>query len=397
MPLREELGEVRAKLKAEIERSHKLRAQLSDYQLRYRLIGEASEEAVWDWNIRSNEVERNHVASTLFGYRNSAEDRSVRWWKNNIHPDDRLATLAAYMRAVITGQSSISAQYRFRKSDGNYAEIVDRGYFIFDGGHTAVRAIGVMIDVTELQRTKERLRQAEDKLIHLSRQNAMGTMATVIAHELNQPLAAIANYVRAGRRLAAAALSDAPPNFDIALEAAEQNALRAGQVVQRLRDLVKSRAVDRRAECLSALVHDANLIALVDAASAGIVCHIDPGVAGLTVTADRIQIQQVIINLVRNAVEALLTTKRREIYIAAHEAEGMVEVAIRDNGPGIPAENRTGLFTDLMTTKESGMGIGLTICRTIIEAHGGKIWLADSPEGGTDFRFTLPVARESSC
>ncbi|MDB5438572.1 MAG: hypothetical protein JWM33_999 [Caulobacteraceae bacterium] len=392
MPLTDALATANNKLAAETEHCHQLTAQLLDYQLRYRLIGEATEDAVWDWNLRSGEVDRNHVASTLFGCTNSAADRSIEWWKDNIHPDDRTKVLDAFALAIESGQKSISAEYRFRKSDGNFADISDRGYFIFDASRNAVRAVGVMIDMTELERTKERLRQAEDKLIHLSRQNAMGTMASVIAHELNQPLAAIANYVRAGRRLAAAALSNAPPNFDLALEAAEQNALRAGQVVQRLRDLVKSRGVDRRTERLGALIHDANLIALVDAESAGVTCHVEPGIEGFTVTADRIQIQQVIINLVRNAMEALLTTDHRDIFISAREVDGLVEISVRDNGPGIPIDRRAGVFSDLMTTKATGMGIGLSICRTIIEAHGGKIWLADSLEPGTDFRFTLPAA-----
>lgn len=391
MSLAEQLAATEQRLAAEIEHCRNLATQVHDYQLRYRLIGEATDDAVWDWNLRSGEVERNHVASTLFGYSDSAEDRSIEWWKNNIHPDDRADVLNAFALAIESGQKSISAEYRFRKSDGNFADISDRGYFIFDAGRNAVRAIGVMIDMTELQRTKERLRLAEDKLIHLSRQNAMGTMASVIAHELNQPLAAIANYVRAGRRLAAAALSDAPPNFDLALEAAEQNALRAGQVVLRLRDLVKSRAVDRRTETLESLIQDASLIALVDAESAGVTCHVEPGIEGIAVTADRIQIQQVIINLIRNAMEALLTTGQRGIFISAREIEGFVEISIRDDGPGIPVERRAGLFSDLITTKETGMGIGLSICRTIVEAHGGKIWLADNLEAGTDFRFTLPA------
>ncbi|CAN5410536.1 hypothetical protein BH09PSE4_BH09PSE4_05730 [soil metagenome] len=395
MPLTDQLASTRRKLAAETERCRKLTAQVTDYQLRYRLIGEATDGAIWDWNLRSGEVDRNPVAFTLFGNSNSGEDRSIEWWKNNIHPDDRAAVLDAFALAIESGQKSIFAEYRFRKPDGNFADISDRGYFIFDASGNAVQAVGVMIDMTELQRTKERLRLAEDKLIHLSRQNAMGTMASVIAHELNQPLAAIANYVRAGRRLAAAAISDAPPNFDLALEAAEKNALRAGQVVQRLRDLVKSRAVDRRTEDLGTLIRDANLIALVDAESAGVTCHVAPELEALNVTADRIQIQQVVINLVRNAMEALLTTASRDIFISAREVDEFVEVRIRDNGPGIATERRTGLFTDLMTTKETGMGIGLSICRTIIEAHGGKIWLADNLEIGTDFRFTLPAADQS--
>lgn len=168
--------------------------------------------------------------------------------------------------------------------------------------------------------------------------------------------------------------------------------MRAGQVVQRLRDLVKSRAVDRRPESLAALIRDANMIALVDAETSGIVCYVDPDTEWLSVTADRIQIQQVIINLVRNAVEALLTTNQRDIFITAEAGDGFVEISIRDNGPGIAADRRTGIFSDLMTTKETGMGIGLSICRTIIEAHGGRIWLADSQAVGTEFRFTLPMA-----
>jgi len=252
-------------------------------------------------------------------------------------------------------------------------------------------AAGMTTSLAELRLTKERLNSAESRLIHVSRHNAMGTMASIIAHELNQPLAAIANYVRAGRHMIAEHSPIDLAKLREVMKGAEENALRAGQIVWRLGELVKQDRIERKAAAVSDLIDDACTLALVDAESAGVdyQIQISPDVA--MVMVDSIQIEQVIINLVRNAVDALESCQNRTIRITAAAKGKFVEIAVADNGIGITDDLRAALFSTLTSTKTSGMGIGLSICRTIVEAHGGKIWLAGTSTGGTDFRFTLPA------
>jgi len=252
-------------------------------------------------------------------------------------------------------------------------------------------AAGMTTSLAELRLTTEKLNNAESRLIHVSRHNAMGTMASIIAHELNQPLAAIANYVRAGRHIIAEHGPIDLVKLREVMKGAEENALRAGQIVWRLGELVKQDRIERRAVAVSALVDDACTLALVDAGSAGVDCQIQISPDVAMVMVDSIQIEQVIINLVRNAIDALESCQNRTIRITATSRGKLVEIAVADNGIGITDDLRAALFSTLTSTKTSGMGIGLSICRTIVEAHGGKIWLAGTSAGGTDFRFTLPV------
>jgi two-component system sensor kinase FixL len=251
-----------------------------------------------------------------------------------------------------------------------------------------------MADLTERHRAEAEIRRMQAELIHVSRVSAMGAMASALAHELNQPLAAVANFLSGARRLATA---DGGPNPELiaALDAAGSGAQRAGEILRRLRELVSRGAVSVDVEHLPTLVEEAGVLAFVDEKLRRISHSTAIQPAAEWVRADRIQIQQVLINLVRNAIEAMDGSRRRDVLISAGPAAGeMVEIAVADSGHGIAPEHMDELFSQFMTTKSGGMGIGLPICRTIVEAHGGKIWAENRPEGGAVFRFTLPAARE---
>ncbi|MBB4839830.1 two-component system sensor kinase FixL [Sphingomonas kyeonggiensis] len=255
---------------------------------------------------------------------------------------------------------------------------------------------GFIRDLTEQQRAEFKLQELQSELIHVARVSAMGTMASTLAHELNQPLTAIANYVFAAKDLLE---RDGPQPLDMLSEAvgeAAKEALRAGQIVRRLRDFVARGEVEQRVEDLPKMIDEAARLALMGANERGIRTkfEIDPTIH--RVIADRVQIQQVIVNLLRNAVEAIGTREVREIVVrAARDAQGMVRVSVADTGCGIDPAVREQLFEAFASTKEQGMGLGLSICRTIVEAHGGRIWAEPASGGGTIFQFTISSVDEA--
>ena len=258
---------------------------------------------------------------------------------------------------------------------------------------------GFVRDLTERQETQTKLQELQSELIHVSRLTAMGEMAATLAHELNQPLAAISNYLRGSKRLLETG-GDAPPVAAVqdALAKGAEQALRAGQIIRRLRDFVSRGETDRRVERVVRLVEEASALALVGARERGVRVElaVDPRVD--LVLVDRVQVQQVLVNLFRNAMDAMQDSPRRELRITVEPAQGgMVEVAVADTGPGLSEEVAAKLFLPFVTTKPQGMGVGLSISRSIVEAHGGRLWMEPNPaeQSGAVFRFTLPVAAKT--
>ncbi|MGZ8408054.1 MAG: PAS domain-containing sensor histidine kinase, partial [Caulobacteraceae bacterium] len=256
---------------------------------------------------------------------------------------------------------------------------------------------GFVRDLTERQQTQMRLQDLQSELIHVSRLTAMGEMSSALAHELNQPLSAISNYLSGLQRMIrnGAEISSAKAN-EILGKAVEQS-LRAGEIIRHLRGFVTHGETERHVESLTKIVQDASALALVGAKQKGVRVHITMDRNADLVMADKVQIQQVLLNLIRNAIEAMTESgsEPRELIISNRPADdGMVEVSVRDTGPGLAKTVLHRLFQPFVTTKEQGMGVGLSICRTIVEAHGGQIGADVSPEGGTTFRFTLPAAEE---
>lgn len=253
--------------------------------------------------------------------------------------------------------------------------------------------VGFIRDLTERQQNEGRLQELQAELLHISRLSAMGEMASALAHELNQPLSAVANYLKGSRHLLEAETLDRIRLAE-ALDKANDQALRAGQVIRRLRNFVQRGEPERSAEKLSKLIEEASALALVGARERGVHvrCRFSPGLD--LVLVDKVQIQQVLLNLIRNALDAMETSERRELLIQTEPADDdLVVVSIADTGQGISREMQKQLFQPFVTTKRSGMGVGLSICRTVVEAHGGRIWAEPNRERGTIFRFTLRAIR----
>lgn len=251
---------------------------------------------------------------------------------------------------------------------------------------------GFIRDLTERQQTEARLQELQSELVHMSRLTAMGEMASALAHELNQPLSAIANYMKGSRRLLANRADETTALVSEALDKAADQALRAGEIIRRLRDFVARGESERRVEDVKKLVEEASALALVGAKDKGVRVRFSFAPGHDFVLADKVQIQQVLLNLMRNAIEAMEDSPTRELVVATAPAPGnLIEISVADTGAGIAPEISAQLFQPFVTTKRTGMGVGLSISRTIIEAHGGSIAARPNAGGGTVFSFTLPA------
>jgi two-component system, LuxR family, sensor kinase FixL len=251
---------------------------------------------------------------------------------------------------------------------------------------------GFIRDLTERQQTEARLQELQSELVHMSRLTAMGEMASALAHELNQPLAAIANYMKGSRRLLENRQDQSLSVLRDAMEKAADQALRAGDIIRRLRDFVSRGESERRVEDVKKLIEEASALALVGAKDKGVRVRFAFAPRLNYVLADKVQVQQVLLNLIRNAIDAMETAPTRELVVATSPApDNMVEISVADTGGGIAPEIADQLFQPFVTTKSHGMGVGLSISRTIIESHGGSIAPRPNPGGGTIFTFTLPV------
>jgi len=252
---------------------------------------------------------------------------------------------------------------------------------------------GFVRDLTEQQQTQARLQELQSELVHVSRLSAMGEMASALAHELNQPLSAISNYMKGSRRLLVGSTDANAPKIKAALDRAAEQAIRAGEIIRRLRTFVAREASEKRVESLSKMVEEAGALGLTGAREQGVFLRFSLDPSCDWVLADRVQIQQVLVNLFRNALEAMAPSTHRELIASnTRAADDMIEIAVSDTGSGFAGDALANLFQPFFTTKETGMGVGLSISRTIIENHGGRMWAETNKSGGATFRFTLPAA-----
>jgi PAS domain S-box-containing protein len=319
--------------------------------------------------------------------------RSAREVLRMAHPEDR-ALLMRTWRDTLRNRTANHVEVRGLVPNGSYRWVHARAAPRLDADGEVVRWYGTVEDIDDRKQADFNLRQIQRELIHVSRLSAMGAMASALAHELNQPLTAIANYVRGGRRMIsqietpdkaaeAALLRDA-------LDEADDNAVRAGDIIRHLRELVIHKDGRRELSRLPKLIDNAARIALIDAPGLGIRVHYDLNPAALDVRVDRVQIEQVLINLLRNAVEAVQQSEERRLWVSTSiVSDDWCKVCVADSGPGLDPAIAERLFAPFNTSKSEGMGIGLSICRTIIEAHGGQIWAERVRDHRTHLCFTL--------
>jgi len=254
--------------------------------------------------------------------------------------------------------------------------------------------MGIVHDISERKADEQQIQELQKELLHATRLTATGQLSAALAHELNQPLTAILNYTGVLEELAA---QDTSPNGQMfrsmAARISEQTT-RAGEIIRRMRGFVAKREPDRAVQDLNGAVQESIALGFLGAAQSNVKLQTQLAPDIPPVSIDKVQIQQVMINLLRNAVEAMQESPRRALTVTTARDGNSALVSVRDTGPGLSREVAASLFQPFVTTKENGLGIGLSICRTIVEAHGGKLWMEPNPNGGTVFQFRLPVAAE---
>lgn len=309
-----------------------------------------------------------------------------------VHPADRARWQQARSE-LDAGARSIDIEYRIYHPDGSLRYVHHIAQTTLNPSGQVLRQVGTIHDITDRRRAEDEARQMHDRIAHFGRISTMGEMAAGIAHEVNQPLTAIATYAQACQRLIGTG-DYSEEEIAEALAHIGAQALRAGEVIRRLRTFVKNREVRRELIEANRLLEDVLTLAQTDARHNGVHITIETASEAPQVQADAVQIQQVILNLVRNSIDAMqgVPESRRHIVLRTHvDAEGDVEFMVADRGPGIDPATAAELFNPFFTTKPGGMGLGLSISRSIIRAHGGKLWCSANPGGGARFFFTLPA------
>jgi PAS domain S-box-containing protein len=385
-----EAAEAREALRFEAARRTAAEA-LRESEERLRLAQEAGGVGTWDWDAVRGVATCSEAYCRLYGLDPKGPGhQSVDEWLAQVHPDDR--DYAQRIRAATMESGQLENEYRIVRPDGSVRWVVDRGLPIYDADGRLVRLLGANVDITESRESQERLRELQAQVLHASRLSAMGQMAAALAHELNQPLGAAANFLNAARMTLRAGTPDGPERALARLEKAAEQTVRAGTILRRLRDFVTRGETDKRIVNVRRLAEDAVALALVGKRDPELRVRLDFDPSDPSILADSIQIQQVVFNLVKNALEAMDERPGREIIVATKVIrDAQVEISVVDNGPGLPPDPEV-LFTPFATSKPTGMGIGLSICRTIVEAHGGHLLAEPRQGGGAMFRFTVSAA-----
>lgn len=332
------------------------------------------------------------TAETMFGY---TESEILGQSVSILMPDDYDTAdankLKQFLDANVEQIIGKSIQHKARKKDGTIFPVQAS----FGATHAAGQRLftSFYVDLTDKEKTEAELQTVQLELQHASRVHDVGTLATSLAHELNQPLSAITNYLSAATDMLDDMTSENTALLAEAIQESISESLRAGNIVRRLREFISKGEVRMQALSMADLVNDSKTLGLIDARVKGVEYDFDIRPDTNHVLADKVQIQQVMINLIRNAIEAMEDSPVKKLTVSARTAPGnRVEFIVQDNGPGISPEVRERLFDPFATTKGDGMGLGLPICKTIIEAHGGVLAVDDAPDGGAIFRFSLPKA-----
>ncbi len=329
----------------------------------------------------------NHAAERMFGF---AAEEIVGRNVSLLMPGPQAGAHDAYIgRYLATGERRIIGIGRIvigrRKNGATFPMELQIGEVRLPGSHLFT---GYVRDLTERHARERRLAELQSELIHVSRLSELGQMVSALAHEVNQPLTAIANYLSGIRRLLKA---NPQPALGEAIEKVAEQAERACNIVQSLRGLVRKDARPSQVENLETLIQETSALAMIGGApTVNLTLRIAPDARQVVV--DKVQIQQVLLNLMRNAMEAMGRMPERTLSIEAAREGSRVAIRVCDSGPGLPVEVRSRLFQPFVTTKSDGLGVGLSICRTIVEAHGGELVLEDEPGHGAVFCFTVPGA-----
>jgi PAS domain S-box-containing protein len=355
---------------------------------RMNLAAEAANLGMWAWELANDDLWATAKCRTLFGFE-PGERVDFRRFMDRVHSEDRKPILEA-LRRSLESRSEYAVEYRLAMPDGTTRWISTRGHPTFDASNKAVRVMGVSMDITAAKLAQLQLLQQRDELAHLSRLTTIGELATTLAHELNQPIGAMHTNAEAAEIL----LQNDVPDLDevrAIVSDIRRDGWRAGEVIHRMRSLLRKREFRAERVNVKGLVEAVSELLHGTLMSHKVRLRIEVTRGLPLVLGDPIHLQQVLLNLILNAVEAMIDCPpgEREVVVRATTAALGVEVTVTDQGPGFPKWKLARLFEPFLSTKKNGMGMGLAICQTIIQAHGGHITGENNPGRGATVRFTL--------
>ncbi|NOX94062.1 MAG: PAS domain S-box protein [Alphaproteobacteria bacterium] len=360
---------------------------LLESEERYRKIVEATHEAIFLVRVDDGQMlDVNDEACKMLGF---TRDVLMTKTAEDLHPHE-MDVHQEVMESLLEAGKIKTDRLSCMASNGEQIPVRVSASIIQLKGTECILFIAQ--DMREYVQAEKQARKFQSDLHHVSRVSAMGEMASGMAHELNQPLTAVMNYVQACRRILDMGNDEQREKVSDYMEKAVAQAERAGKIISGLRKYVEKSEANRSFEELNVIVEEASKLALVDGAAEGVDFNIDLAEDLPSLNVDKIQIQQVVFNLVRNAIEALEPTPLKQITITTSRAENLVSVSVCDNGPGLDGKLVGKLFDSFVTTKPNGMGLGLSICQSIIEDHGGRICANRNADGGMTFKFTLPIS-----
>ncbi len=370
-----------------MRRSHPPEVPADDRELELRRLAsivEDSQDAIIGKDLTGRITSWNRAAEQMFGYpAQEIVDQPVLL----LFPERLRSEEAMIINRLRKGEHIDHYETQRLHKDGREIEVALTVSPIRAAGGEVVGASKILRDITEAKLMRRELEALRGELSHVSRLNDMGQMATALAHELNQPLAAISMYVAGVLRLLDRGDVE---NAKVGCVKAADQVERAGGIIRRLRDFVAKREATRRREDLRDVIHEAAGLALLEREGVDLTVRIADDARHAVI--DRVQIQQVLMNLIRNALEAMAQEPARRIAVSARRGDPeRVEIEVADSGPGLAPEVLERLFQPFTTTKSEGMGVGLSLCRTIVETEGGHIAGGNGETGGAWFRFTVPA------
>jgi two-component system, LuxR family, sensor kinase FixL len=367
--------------------------ELRETQERMELAANAAELGLWMWDIVRNEVWITDKGRTLFGFA-PLEKIDFNRFRDRLHPEDRESVLQALEKSLRTG-AEYESEYRAVLPDGQVRWIAGRGQVEFNGDRQPVRMRGVAVDITKRKQAEEQTAHHRNEIAHLSRVTTLGELSGSIAHELSLPLSAILSNAQAAQRVLAHGGADLTEVREILNDIVSEDQ-RAGEVIQRLRQWLKKGEVQQHSLRINEVVEDVLKLIHGDLVNQHVTVDVELGRNLPFVTGDPVQLQQVLLNLVVNSCDAMTNCDdpTRRVHIRTGiESGSAVIVSVTDQGRRIPEEKMEQIFEPFFTTKEEGMGLGLSVCRTIITAHRGKLWATNNTDRGATFHFSLPVGR----
>ncbi|HEY7002478.1 MAG TPA: PAS domain-containing protein, partial [Candidatus Udaeobacter sp.] len=364
---------------------------LRESEERMRLAADAVNLGIWEWDLRKNEIWATDARRSLLGW-SALGKVTFEDFISGVHPEDR-NRIRRTIDDAIDGGKDYDSEYRLVLPDGAVRWIAMRGSVHFDANGKPKRVLGISIDITARKQAELEAKQRHDDLSHLSRVALMGEMSASIAHEINQPLGAILSNAEAAELLLE---SEQPPLDEIRkiLTDIRNDNLRASEIIRHLRLLARKRTTQIESLDVNDVVAEVVRLTEIEALRRNVSIRTEFAAVPATIFGDRVHLQQVLINLILNGMEAMAATPETErcLFVrTATNGERRVEISVTDCGEGIAAEKLPRLFDSFFTTKESGMGLGLAIARSIIDAHQGRIFAENNKDGGATFRFHLPI------